>query len=424
VQAKLPAFSFPEGGTLSRHSPRPAISRTGPAAPPRSAQITPDPGLGVYLHVPFCASTCDFCAFYQEQPERAELDRFLAGIERELALAGPRRPAETVFWGGGTPSALPARDLDRLGRVLLDHLGAPPLEWTVELAPSSVRPDKLAVLRDLGVTRLSLGIQSFSEKTLAALGRRHSPAQGYAAIDAIRAAGFDNLNLDLMFAVPGQPAADWLTDLAEAVRLDPAHLSTYCLTFEEDTALWLKLARGEVRPDPLADADLYETTWDFLAAAGYPQYEVSNHARPGRACIHNLNTWAMGEWVGLGPSAASQFQGRRYANPSDLNRWLTGLATGTPDYVDIVPLTPTLLATDALVFGLRQNAGVDLANLAARFPAFDFAALDPLWLDLADENLLEQSGPILRLTRPGRLLADRVGVGILEAVEASPVRAE
>ncbi len=424
-------------------------------------------GLGLYVHVPFCASTCDFCAFYQEQPERAELDRYLAGIERELDLAGPRQPAETIFWGGGTPSALPARDLDRLGRALLNHLGAPPREWSIEMAPSSVRADKLAVLRDLGVTRVSLGVQSFDEKTLTALGRRHSPAQVLAAIDAIRAAGFDNFNLDLIFAAPGQKLADWLADLQIAVHHQPAHLSTYCLTFEEDTALWLKLSQGQVRPDPAVDAHLYEATWDFLAAAGYPQYEISNYARPGHACIHNLNTWAMREWVGLGPSAASQFNGQRYANPSDLARWLDGLTSGTPARVDVVPLTPALLATDALVFGLRCNRGVDLAALAARFPEFNFAALAPLWEELAGEGLLEfssQTTPApsaftspahspapataaslppqpalssptaspfpassfiphpsslsLRLTRPGRLLADRVGVKILEATDS------
>jgi oxygen-independent coproporphyrinogen-3 oxidase len=396
VQAKLPALANQPSALLPKFGTTP---------------------LGLYVHVPFCSSTCDFCAFYQEQPERAELDRFLAGIEREIDLAGPRRPADTVFWGGGTPSALPARDLDRLGHAVLDHLGTPPREWSVELAPSSVRPDKLAVLRDLGVTRVSLGVQSFDEKTLAALGRRHSPAQIRAALDAIRAAGFDNFNLDLIFAAPGQSRDAWLADLAEAVRHQPAHLSTYCLTFEEDTALWLKLSKGQVRPDPQADAALYETTWDFLAAAGYPQYEISNYARPGRACIHNLNTWAMHEWVGLGPSAASQFASQRYANPADMNRWLAGLAAGMPERVDVVPLTPALLAADSLIFGLRQNAGVDLATLAARFPEFNLSALDPLWRDLAAEGLLEQSDSILRLTRSGRLLADRVGVAILEAVE-------
>jgi oxygen-independent coproporphyrinogen III oxidase len=414
--------------------------RRDPAAP-----------LGLYVHVPFCSSTCDFCAFYQEEPRRADLDRFLDGIERELELAGPRAPADTIFWGGGTPTALPARDLLRLGRTLLDHLGQPPREWTVELAPASVKPDKLAALRELGVTRLSLGVQSFSPRTLAALGRRHSPAQVQTALAAIRAAGFDNLNLDFIFAIPGQTRADWLADLRAAVALAPAHLSTYCLTYEEDTALWLKLARGQVRPDPQADADFYEATWDFLGESGFAQYEISNFARPGRECRHNLNTWAMHPWIGLGPSAASQWRGRRYANPPDLERWLAGLAAGSPARVDEVALTPALLAADALIFGLRLNRGVDLAALAARFPEIDFAALAPLWEDLAAAGLLEMpSKPFppsaddsshppsslllppssftlhpssfvsppssfLRLTRAGRLVADRIGVAILEA---------
>jgi oxygen-independent coproporphyrinogen-3 oxidase len=373
--------------------------------------------LGLYVHVPFCSSTCDFCAFYQEEPKREDLNRYLAGVERELALAVPHRAADTIFWGGGTPSALSARDLERLGQALLKHLGTSPKEWTIEMAPSSVKADKLAVLRDLGVNRISLGVQSFSEATLAALGRRHSPTQVYAAIDAIRAAGFDNLNLDFIFSVPGQTESAWLADLREAVHLAPAHLSTYCLTFEEDTALWLKLARGQVRPDPLADAALFETTWDFLENAGFHQYEISNFARPGRECVHNLDTWKMGEWIGLGPSAASQFQGQRYANPADLTRWLAGIEKGKLEQVDVVALTPALLAADALVFGLRLNRGVNLAELQNRFSNFDFAVLESLWVELIDDGLLEKSGGTIRLTRPGRLVADRAGVKILEAAE-------
>ncbi len=376
--------------------------------------------LGIYVHVPFCASTCDFCAFYQEAPHREDLDRYLDGIERELALLGPLRAADTVFWGGGTPSALPAGDIARLGRALLNHLGKPPREWSIEMAPSSVKADKLEALKELGVNRISLGVQSFSPATLTALGRRHSPEQVNTAIELIRAAGFENFNLDLIFSVPGQTQAEWLADLAEAVRRAPAHLSTYCLTYEEDTALWLKLARGQVRPDAQADANLYEATWDFLAQAGYAQYEISNFARPGRECAHNLSTWAMDEWVGLGPSAASQFNGHRFANPADLERWLKGIAAGKLDRVDEVALTPAILAADALVFGLRLNRGVNLAPLCKRFPEIKFSALEPLWSELSKNGLLTKNGSVIRLTRAGRLVADRVGVKILEAVDGLP----
>jgi len=373
--------------------------------------------LGVYVHVPFCSSTCDFCAFYQEEPKRADLDRYLDGIVKELALTKPDRPAETFFWGGGTPSVLPAEDMLRLGRALLDHFGQAPKEWTIEMAPSSVKADKLDALKSLGVNRISLGVQSFDDATLTALGRRQSPTQVYAAIELIRAAGFENLNFDLMFSVPGQKTETWLADLAEAVRLAPAHISTYCLTFEEDTVLWLKLAKGQVRPDIQVDANLYETTWTFLKAAGYHQYEISNYAHKGRECQHNLSTWAMDEWIGLGPSAASQFNGQRYANPPDLTRWLAGVEAGTPEHVDVIPLTPTLLASDALIFGLRLNAGVNLSTLCKRFRDFSFAKLEPLWAKLIEEKLLERNGSVIRLSRSGRLLADRVGVAILEAVE-------
>ncbi|HTB63049.1 MAG TPA: coproporphyrinogen-III oxidase family protein, partial [Opitutales bacterium] len=303
---------------------------------------------------------------------------------------------------------------------LLNHLGAPPKEWSIEMAPSSVKADKLETLKELGVNRISLGVQSFSPTTLSALGRRHSPEQVNTAIELIRAAGFENLNLDLIFSVPGQTQAEWLADLAEAVRRAPAHLSTYCLTYEEDTALWLKLARGQVRPDALADANLYEATWDFLAQAGYAQYEISNFARPGRECAHNLSTWAMDEWVGLGPSAASQFNGNRFANPADLERWLKGIASGKLERVDEVALTPAILAADALVFGLRLNRGVNLAPLCQRFPEFKFSLLEPLWSELSKNGLLNKNGSVIRLTRAGRLVADRVGVKILEAVDSLP----
>jgi oxygen-independent coproporphyrinogen-3 oxidase len=184
-----------------------------------------------YLHIPFCASSCDFCAFYQEQPERAKIEGFLGSIEAEMAQSGLSGGIETAFWGGGTPGLLPAEDLNRLGQSMVKTLGRPS-EWTVELAPSSVRADKLAALKAAGVTRVSMGVQSFDPATLDALGRRHSLKQVREAWDLVREAGFASVNLDLIFAVPGQDEARWEADLREAVRLAPDHLSTYCLTFD------------------------------------------------------------------------------------------------------------------------------------------------------------------------------------------------
>lgn len=373
--------------------------------------------LGLYVHVPFCASTCDFCAFYQTAPTRAGVEGYLDNVRRELALIAWRRPVDTVFWGGGTPGLLAPDDLRALGEIVLAACGGRPAEWTVELAPASVTDARLGALKALGVTRVSMGVQSFSPPLLDALGRQHTREQVLRAYERVRAAGFASVNLDLMFALPGQDEAALVEDLRMAVSLAPDHLSTYCLTFEEDTKLWVKLSQGKVKLDPEHEARLYGRAWDELAAAGYEQYEVSNFARPGHRCLHNLNTWRMHEWVGIGPSAAGQHGGWRGADPADLDKWGEQVSRGERMTEDRVALTPALLAEDALVFGLRLNDGVDLAEVRARFPAARGWAEVESELDrLAANDLLVRSGSTIRLTRAGRLLADAVGselMGIL-----------
>jgi oxygen-independent coproporphyrinogen-3 oxidase len=371
----------------------------------------------VYVHVPFCASTCDFCAFYQTKPTVGAIESFLAGVDEETKLVKWHRPATTMFWGGGTPGMLAPRDLARLAELARAASGGAPAEWTVELAPSSVTAERLAVLRDAGVTRVSMGVQSFQPALLDGLGRQHTPAQVYRAYERVRAAGFASVNLDLMFALPGQTAAEWAADVQEAVRLAPDHLSTYCLTFEEDTALWVKLSQGRVKLDPEHEARLYESTWAQLAAAGYAQYEVSNFARPGHVCRHNLNTWHMQEWVGLGPSAASQHDGWRGANVSDLDQWRAGLARDERATEDRVAVTPALLAEDAMIFGLRLNAGVDIAAWRARCPEAPWPAVEALLERCVTESLAVREGSRVRLTDRGRLLADSVGAEVMEAFQ-------
>jgi len=381
------------------------------------AKAESQPALGVYVHVPFCASTCDFCAFYQKQPTADEVRRFLAGIEREAALVAWPRAVSTVFWGGGTPGLLAARDLARLAEIVRARCGGAPAEWTVELAPGSVTNERLTVLREAGVTRVSMGVQSFQPALLDALGRHHTREQIHRAYERVRAAGFPSVNLDLMFALPGQTAEEWADDVRAAVALAPDHLSTYCLTFEEDTKLWVKLSQGRVKLDTEHEARLYEATWAQLAAAGYAQYEVSNFARPGHACRHNLNTWRMHEWIGLGPSAASQQAGWRGGNIADLERWLADLDRGVRLTEDRVALTPALLAEDALIFGLRTNAGVDLASWRARAPAAPWAVIEDTLATLAAGELLVREGAVVRLTNRGRLIADTIGAEIMAAFE-------
>ena len=377
------------------------------------AKAAPPVELGLYVHVPFCASTCDFCAFYQIVPTAGAIQSFLGGVAAEAALVDWTGPVSTVFFGGGTPGLLAARDLLRLAKIATDHTGGTPREWTVELAPASVTEARLAALRDCGVTRVSIGVQSFQPRWLDALGRRHTREQAYRAYERVRKAGFANVNLDLMFALPGQTEEEWVSDVDEAVALAPEHISTYCLTFEEDTALWVRLSQGAVRLDPEKEARLYEMTWDRLGALGYEQYEISNFARPGFACLHNLNTWRMQEWIGLGPSAASQQGGWRAANPADLGLWLAEVAEGRRMTKDRRMLSPALLAEDALVFGLRMNSGVDLAEWRLRWPDAPWRRMEDSLARLAVEGLVEQVRGAARLTRRGRLLADAVGAELM-----------
>ncbi len=390
--------------------PETGQAKGGPSTGPEARRP-----LGLYVHVPFCASTCDFCAFYQEAPTAGDVERYLEGVRRELALVSPERPVDTVFWGGGTPGLLAAKDLLELGRIVRSACGVDPAEWTIELAPGSVTEARLQALREAGVTRVSLGVQSFQPALLEALGRRHSREQILRAHERVRAAGFASVNLDLMFALPGQADEAWEADLDEAIALGPDHLSTYCLTFEEDTRLWVKLSRGAVRRDAEAEARLYEATWRRLEAAGYAQYEVSNFARPGHACRHNVNTWRMGEWIGVGPSAASQHRGWRGANVADLARWLDGLGRRERMTEDRCAVTPALLAEDALVFGLRMNDGVDLQWWKARVPDLPWETVEETLHGLEAAGRLETRDSVVRLTPAGRLIADAIGAEIMAA---------
>ncbi len=378
--------------------------------------------LGFYFHVPFCSSICDFCSFYQKVPRRDEIKRYLNGMELELKSRPLNRCVDTVFWGGGTPGLLMAKDLQRLGCAMLEKLTRPPIEWTVELAPSTVKKEKLKVLRDLGVTRISMGVESFSDRLLKTLGRQHSQRQVFQAIDTINDLGFENINLDLIFSIPGQTIDDWLSDLKQAIRISPQHISTYCLTYEEDTALFIRLSHGKIIKKPKEeDASIYEITSATLEDAGYNQYEISNYAVDGFECLHNKNTWRLYDWIGFGPSAASQYNGRRFANVASLEQWLEGIEKGQPNIIDDINLNAEMLAADCLIFGLRMNRGVHAERLQRRFPEINFSELQPLWEKLSGDKYLEMlEDKNMRLTSRGRLVADRIAVEILEAFDTLP----
>lgn len=375
--------------------------------------------LGVYCHVPFCASSCDFCAFYQEKPRREDLDRYLDAMDLEFAQLPQGRVVDTVFWGGGTPGLLPAKDLERMGRSLLARLPTLPQEWTIEMAPSTVKADKLSVLRELGVTRISMGVQSFDAKLLESLGRLHRPKQIYKAWELIQAAQFPQVNLDLMFALPNQTLGGWEADLREAARLGPDHLSTYCLTFEEDTALYVKLSEGKVQMDEARELSFYERGWSLLEELGYQQYEVSNFAREVTShCSHNLNTWRMYEWIGCGPSAASQFGRERYQRTANLQLWIEGMQDSPiAAREELTQLDDRMLFFDAVIFGLRMNRGIDWCELQRRFPrAGSLDSLEALLQQFVGEGLVRCQAQQYTLSPKGRLLADGIGSACLELI--------
>ena len=404
---------------VSRQHNHSALAMSEICISPSESGEAPKSPLGLYVHVPFCATTCDFCAFYQTAPTAEGIQAYLEGIEQEMALVRPSRKISTVFWGGGTPGLLSPRDIRRLGQAVLDYAGGPPAEWSVEMAPASVTDARLAALKDIGVTRISMGAQSFNPELLDGLGRQHTREQIFRAYDRVRAEEFSSVNLDLMFALPGQGESEWLADLDQAIALAPNHLSTYCLTFEEDTKLWVQLSEGKVKLDSEHEAKLYESTWEKLESAGFGQYEVANFARPDHRCQHNLNTWHMHEWIGLGPAAAGQYDGWRAANTADLKQWHADLANGERMTADRVKLTPSLLAEDALIFGLRMTAGVDPVELARRFPSPAWGQARGALHHLVSDGLAEQVGSTVRLTTQGRLLADAVGESIMMAMDSA-----
>ena len=373
--------------------------------------------LGLYLHVPFCSSTCDFCAFYQEKPSKKGRERYFQALEAELSSLSDPRLIRTVFVGGGTPGLLNVKEMKRLGGLVRKAGLASEYEWTVEIAPAEISFAKLESLAEMGVNRISLGVQTFDDSLMDALGRNHSPDKACRAYGMIREIGFDSVNLDLIFGIPGQSLAQWEDDLKKAVSLSPDHLSTYCLTFEEDTALFVKLSKGQVTRDPEREASFYERAWEFLPAQGFGQYEISNYSLPAKQCLHNLNTWRMHDWIGCGPSACSQFQGLRRRNFSNLEQWSSTWLEDRPmEYEECEALTSWDLARDAILFGLRMNEGICLAEIARSFglETIEFQPVSAFLNRLEREGLGHWQTDWFSLTPKGRILADAIALEIPE----------
>lgn len=394
--ADRPALRAPEG---RRQPPLPGRRSTPPADP-----------LGIYLHVPFCEAICNYCNFNRELVRTGLKRRYLAALAREIESAGDGGRADSVFFGGGTPSVLDPADVGTLiARCASGFALDPAAEITLEANPETATRPRLEGYRAAGVNRLSIGVQSFRDAELRRLGRVHTAVRAVEAFEAARAAGFDDISVDLMAWLPEQTVEDWRETLDVLLQLDPGHVSFYLLELYPNAPLREDMARGgwTQAPDEVA-AEMYEAALDRFEAAGYRQYEISNAARPGRRSRHNLKYWSDGAWVGFGCGAHSTRDTRRWRNVSETVSYVERVVNGASPVARQRVLSVEERATDALFLGLRLTDGVHVPAVERRYGVKVRERWGGELARCVEAGLLEDDWERLRLTRKGRLLASEV----------------
>ncbi|MDF1836340.1 MAG: radical SAM family heme chaperone HemW [Planctomycetota bacterium] len=369
------------------------------------------PGTAIYVHLPFCVTKCHYCDFYSLPAEGQDIPSFMDSLLIEVEQRAPESP-KTVFFGGGTPSLLSIPDWERLMEALdrRTNFRSTAQEVSVECNPESLTEDKARALLDLGVTRLSIGMQSLRSNTLEQFGRVHSVDDAWAAYEAARRAGCTSINLDVIFANPGQTASQWREDLTQILDRGPDHLAAYNLTFEESTPFlrWLEQGKLVASPEEL-ELELAEITEELTLAAGLPAYEVSNYARPGHECLHNINYWQNGTYAGIGPSAASKIFHKRGASSRSVARYKRFLRDRGHALEWCEELPPPARLAETWWLGLRLRRGITPAEARERcgFEETEDPAL-PMAQRLLDQGLLDMSGDRFRLSEAGRPLADSI----------------
>lgn len=377
--------------------------------------------LGLYIHVPFCQTRCHFCAFYLQIHREDRARRYLGSLEREVRLHRDSgtlrgRRLDTLYFGGGTPTTLRPECLCRMVELAKGSFGfQDPVEITVEAHPDSVSEGGLEQLARAGVNRISFGVQSLDDRELLRLGRRHLDRTLAEPLAMARKAGILNINLDLIYGLPGQTLESWRATVDEALRLEPTHLSCYALTVEEGTRLQVDLHRGcGHEPDPSLQNAMEEEAAVSLGTAGFAQYEISNFSRPGFVCRHNLLYWEGADYLGLGPSAQSYLDGCRFGNVADLRTYHQALDAGRLPLLETEHLSAEQQRRERIVFGLRLTHGIDMETIRFRHEG---GPEDRQWSDtvarLVQEGLLEQDSGRMRLTALGRRYADSIAVALL-----------
>jgi oxygen-independent coproporphyrinogen-3 oxidase len=366
--------------------------------------------LGVYLHVPFCAAICNYCNFNRGLFDEPLKTRFVDALIQEIAHAPRGLSADTIYFGGGTPSLLTPHEIESIIQAVRSTFDlAPDAEVTLEANPETVDVSRLEGFRRAGINRLSYGVQSFNDDDLKRLGRMHSAARAEQAVTMAREAGFDNVSLDLMMWLPEQDVAQWLLSVDKAIAVGPEHMSLYILEVYPHLPLKQEMdVRRWTQAEDDTAAEMYDLSMALLDRAGYEQYEISNVARPGYESLHNLKYWADGEWWGFGPGAHSTVDGSRWRNVSGTEEYVRRIGSGAGVVAERRTVPADERLGDALFTGLRLNRGVDISALSQQYGIDIWARFGERLAPFRDAGLLVAEGDRIRLTRAGMLLANEV----------------
>jgi oxygen-independent coproporphyrinogen-3 oxidase len=372
--------------------------------------MTGESPLGLYLHVPFCTAICNYCNFNRGLFDRELKERYVAALETEISRAADGRPADTIYFGGGTPSLLEPSEIARLVAACRTSFAVSgDVEVTLEANPETTSTARLEELRRAGVNRLSFGVQSFDDQELARLGRLHDAGRARAAVGEARAAGFDNVSLDLMMWLPQQTVERWRRNIAELIALGPEHASLYMLEVYPNAPLRDEMARAGWSQAPDEDAaEMYVTAMEALEAAGYVQYEISNVARPGYGSRHNQKYWEDGTWLGFGCGAHSTDAGARWRNVAGTSEYVERILAGASVEAERRTLTPDERVEEAAFTAFRLTDGIDLEAFNARYEVDLLARFGHAIGPFLDAGLLRQEGGRLALTREGMLVSNEL----------------
>ena len=367
--------------------------------------------VALYIHVPFCRRKCKYCSFISYQSREYDIPAYIIAIEKELELRSCDCKINTIYFGGGTPSLLSSEQLSALLTTVRKHFQvAGNAEISLEANPGTVDLKYLTDIKVAGVNRLSLGVQSFNDDELCMLGRIHSSEEAVNAIKDARAGGFDNLNIDLIYGLPGQTVENWKDNLLKAIETNPEHISLYALTLEPEEELFKEIETGKL-PGISADtaANQYELAEELLRKHGYVHYEISNWAKPGRECRHNLVYWQGGDYLGAGVAAHSYLGKRRSANTGDLDEYIDVLSQNRlpPQDVDEI-INSELEIAESIILGLRLSNGINLKDFEKRCGIDIIKSYRRQIDELSGFGLIEYDSASLRLTSRGRLLGNEV----------------